>query len=616
MSNKHQTPLAKNDIFTIEIQPAGRRITIEPGVNLLKAVQRAGVEMVAACSGAGFCGTCRIRLIEGTLMPPSEHEADLLGKAWVEEGYRLACCALPLSDIQIEIPLTSMAVGQRMQLEGTEQIINPEPNAIGLDLVLSPPELTDLRSDLERVNQALVAMGWQRIRGNLDSLGHLSDCLRENHWSVRLAVQKEAHTTRLISAFPPATPLLGLAADLGTTKLAFYLVDLVSGATLASIGIMNPQITYGEDVVSRIAFANESEENRLLLQTRLVNTINEAIHVLCEQCDVDPTQIVDAVLVGNTAIHHLFCGLPVRQLGASPYVPSISDPVDFFASEVGLNLPAGVKVHMPAIIAGFVGADHTAALLSSSMRKNGAPRVLVDIGTNTEISLSLGKKLYTCSTASGPAFEGAHIRDGMRAAPGAIERVVINGEGIVLKTVDGQPPVGICGTGILSAIAELLGSGILNRLGNLEKSHPRVRTYNGQSAFVLASGSETGHGQDILITRRDINEIQLAKGAIRTGIDVLLEVAGIEANAVGEWIIAGAFGTYLDISSAVRIKMFPDVPLDRYYQVGNAAGVGAKQMLISNAKRQEATRLIQDVDYIELTVYPGFKDKFIQGLYY
>jgi uncharacterized 2Fe-2S/4Fe-4S cluster protein (DUF4445 family) len=616
MANNNEPLLTDRETFTVEIQPTGRRVCVKQGNSLLKAAQQAGVELVAACNGAGFCGTCRVRLIEGKLTPPSEHEADLLGSLLLEQGYRLACCAEPLSGVQIEIPRTSMAVGQRLQVEGAEYFITPTPRVTGLDLVLSPPELTDLRADLERVNQVLAVRGWKHIQGGLKSLSQLSDQLRKNNWILSLAVEKGEKNTRLVSVFPQKTQLLGLAGDLGTTKIALYLVDLESGATLASLGIMNPQISFGEDVVSRIAFANEDKNNRLLLQTRLIDIINEGILTLCDQAEVAPNQIVDAVFVGNTAIHHLFCGLPVRQLGSSPYVPAVSEEVEFFASEVGLNLPIDAKVYMPAIIAGFVGADHTAALLSTSIRNNGEPRVLIDIGTNTEISLAIGEKLYTCSTASGPAFEGAHIRDGMRAAPGAIERVIIDENIVTLKTVGGQLPVGICGTGILSAIAELLKNGILNRLGNLDQTHPCVRTHNGQTAFVLANASETEHGQDILITRRDINEIQLAKGAIRTGIDVLLEVADLDANAVEAWIIAGAFGTFLDISSAVQIKMFPDLPLDRYFQVGNAAGVGAKQLLISTAKRHEATQLIEDVDYIELTIYPGFKDKFVKSLYY
>ena len=602
--------------FSIELQPAGRRIAVQQGINLLTAAQLAGVDLVAACSGVGFCGTCRVRLMNGELTPPSESETEMLGQQLIEQGMRLACMAQPLSDVQIEIPLSSVPAGQRLQVEGEERAISPQPMVYGLDIELEPPELTDLRSDISRVEESLTHDNPPKILGNLQVLGDLSKKLRENNWKVQLAVWNDRSSYQLVSTFPQSIPLLGIAADLGSTKLALYLVELKSGAILGTIGVMNPQITYGEDVVSRIAFANTSEENRILLQTRLVDTLNDAILTLCNKAGVEPEQIVDAVMVGNTAIHHFFCGLPVKQLGASPYVPVISDGIDFRATEVGLHLAPGAMVHMPANIAGFVGADHTAALLSAALRRDKTPKVLIDIGTNTEISLSISEQLFTCSTASGPAFEGAHIRDGMRAAPGAIERIQLQGDQVVVFTIDRQPPVGICGTGILSGIAQLLEHGVLNRLGNFEKDAVGVHLHDGQSAFLVASAENTGHGRDIIITRKDINEIQLAKGAIRAGIEVLLEKAGLQPDQVTEWIIAGAFGTYLDVPSALRIGMFPDVPVDRFQQIGNAAGMGAKYMLISQSQRQEAAQLICDVDYVELTVYPNFKKVFLNALYY
>jgi uncharacterized 2Fe-2S/4Fe-4S cluster protein (DUF4445 family) len=610
----HQTQ--QSNQYIIELQPAGRRIAVEPGINLLQAAQRAGVDLVAACSGAGFCGTCRIRLIEGVLTPPSESEVNLLGRQKIEEGFRIACQAEPLSDLQVEIPLSSMPVGQRLQVEGVEAGILPEPAITGLDITLAHPKITDLRSDISRVEQALKEKDYPALSGNLLVLSELSQRLRDNDWSVRLAVRSETGNLNLVSTFPKETPLLGIAADLGSTKLALYLVELETGALLESVGVMNPQIAYGEDVVSRIAFANKTTANRTLLQTRLVETLNQSIHQLCRQAGAEPNQIVDAVMVGNTAIHHFFCGLPVKQLGESPYVPVVSDQINFSAAEVGLTIAPGANVYIPAIIAGFVGADHTAAMLSSAMRRDDGVRMLIDIGTNTEISLAVGGHVYTCSTASGPAFEGAHIHDGMRAAPGAIERVKVDGDQVVVTTVDGKPPVGICGTGILSTVAELLDAGVLNRIGNLDETAPSVCRVEGQKAFVLVPAAKTGHGRDIIITRGDINEIQLAKGAIRTGIEVLLNKAGLSPDRVEEWIIAGAFGTYLDINSALRIGMFPTVPVDRFHQVGNAAGIGAKQMLISCRKRQEAQQLIQGVEYIELTVYPDFQNLFLEALYY
>lgn len=607
---------ATEKVFMVHFQPAGRRLAVEAGVSLLQAAQRAGVDLVAACGGTGFCGTCRVRLTEGELTPPSESERDLLGSQQIGQGYRLACRAVPLSDVCLEIPPASMPSAQRLQVEGDASVVSPQPLITGLDLELAPPQITDLRSDLKRVDQALAETGLPALAGNLCSLGELSRRLREASWSVRLAVRKEDTSTRLVSTLPSSTPLLGLAVDLGSTKLALYLVALESGAMLASAGVMNPQIAYGEDVVSRIAFANQNGDNRLLLQTRLIDTLNQAVLELCNQAGAEPSQIVDGVAVGNTAMHHFFCGLPAAQLGVSPYVPAVSDALDISAAEVGLKMALGAQVHMPPNIAGFVGADHTAALLSTRLRKNGDARVLVDIGTNTEISLAVGERLYTCSTASGPAFEGAHIRDGMRAAPGAIERVSLERERVAVTTIDGRAPVGICGTGILSAIAQLLEAGKIDRSGRLHRDATGVRLVDGKAAFVLTPAAESGHGRDILITRKDINEIQLAKGAIRTGIEVLLKEAGLGANQVVEWIIAGAFGTYLDIPSALRIGMFPDLPVERFHQVGNAAGAGAKQMLISRRKREEAQRLVQGVDYIELTVYPDFSRRFVEAMYF
>lgn len=617
MENLNPTHPPSKAQQTVQFQPSGRRITLEPGLNLLQIAQRAGVDLVAACNGVGICGTCKIRVMDGEVSPVSASELKKLNPEELEGGYRLACSTLPQGDVHIEIPRTSLPFGQRLQIDGIESFVVPDPAVQPVEIQLESPHLTDLRSDVSRVDQVLSDQDLPKLTGNLAALGELSRGLRTHEWSLTLAARMNNAGTELVAALPNGSPLLGLAADLGSTKLAVYLMNIKTGATLASTGVMNPQISYGEDVVSRIAFANESEDNRRLLQTRLVQTLNEALEALCEQADAQPEQVVDAVVVGNTAIHHFFCGLPVKQLGESPYIPAVNDPLNFSAREIGLNIAPGAQVHVPAVIAGYIGADHTSALLSTQIRQNGRPRVLVDIGTNTEISLAVEGRLYSCSTASGPAFEGAHIRDGMRAAPGAIEKVTLTDGQPAWTTIEDQPPVGICGTGILSGIAELITSGIINPIGNLDASQARITQFDGRPAYVLVPAGESGHGREILITRSDINEIQLAKGAIRTGIEALLERAAIKTEAVKDWIIAGAFGTYLDIPSAITIGMFPPhLPLERFHQVGNAAGVGAKQMLISCQKRAEANHLIGDVEYIELTVYPHFKELFLESLYF
>ena len=623
--------------FLVDLEPVGRRIEVEAGVNLLEAAQKAGVDLVAACGGIGICGTCKVHLVKGQLSPISLTEEELLSRDEIAQGVRMACQAEPLSDLKLEIPRESLPAAQQMQIDGREEAVALDPSVVAIDLSLSPPDLHDLRSDLTRVQQALAEQSYPALHGDLPALARLSLRLREQNWSVRLAVRPLPGSLELVNVLPPGAALLGLAADMGSTKLAVYLVDLASGATLARVGVMNPQIAYGEDVVSRIAFADRSEENRILLQTRLVETFNQVIVDLCAEIsgaegEASPEQVVDAVVVGNTAMHHFFTALSVSQLGASPYVPAVSEPLDVCAADLGLKIAVGAQVHLPANIAGYVGGDHTACLLTTQSFPPDRTLVLVDIGTNTEISLVAGRQrnlhqgdapVFSCSCASGPAFEGAHIRDGMRAAPGAVERVRIRdsqgapgGTGIPqVRTIADLPAVGICGSGILEVVAELTGAGVVDTRGVLRRDRPGVRLdENNRAEYLLVPAANTGHGRDVVVTRKDIHEIQLAKGAIRAGIEILLGHAGITAAEVDDWIIAGAFGTYLDLDAAQRIGMFPRQPLERFHQVGNAAGVGAKQMLLSRKARLLSSRIVDRVSYIELTVQPEFTDVYVAAL--
>ncbi len=605
----------------IDLEPIGRRVEVDAGTNLLEAAQKAGIDLVASCGGVGICGTCRVRVVHGQVSAMSLTEEESLDAAQIAAGFRLACQTEALSDVRLDIPPDSLTAVQQMQVEGREAKVALSPAVVALDLQLQPPTLDDLRSDLTRVNDFLAAHGHAPLRGEVAILGSLSRALRNNDWQARVAIRPEPGASILVSVLPVGAALTGLAMDMGSTKLAIFLVDLSTGATLAKLGIMNPQIAYGEDVVSRIAFANKSEENRLLLRSRLVDSINQSIADFCHQLRLSPTQIVDVVAVGNTAMHHLFCGLPVEQLGAAPYVAAVSDALTFSAAEIGLQVAPGAQVFLPENIAGYVGADHVSALLATQSYAARQTTVVVDIGTNTEISLTYLGQVYSCSCASGPAFEGAHIHDGMRATAGAIDRVHIRKDEVTYTTIGRVPPVGICGSGILQAVAEMLIAGIVDARGVLRPTHPRVRMnrVDGRAAkpeFILATAEESGNGCDVIITRKDVNEIQLAKGAIRAGIDLLLKEAGIRPDQVEKFIIAGAFGTFLDLKSALRIGMFPPAPLERYHQVGNAAGVGAKQMVLSTASRAEAAALIHDVHYIELTAHAEFTPTFVEAMYF
>jgi len=315
------------------------------------------------------------------------------------------------------------------------------------------------------------------------------------------------------------------------------------------------------------------------------------------------------VVVGNTAMHHLFAGLPVEQLGHAPFAPATTDPLELSAAHLGLALGHGAGIYLPPVIAGYVGADHLAMLLATGLGgQESASKdrtvLALDIGTNTEIALLCGEQITCCSCASGPAFEGAHIREGMRAAPGAVERVRWSEGKFLWQSIDDQPPVGICGSGILDVVAALLDAGLLKSSGQLIPANE----------IPLVPSVQTGLGRDLLVTRKDVHEIQLAKGAIRAGVETLLRLAGLTAADVDEFIVAGAFGTYLDLRSAVRVGMFPPLPMEKFRQVGNAAGVGARQLLISVPRRRQAEALARELAYVELATDKGFMQNFIKYL--
>lgn len=427
-------------------------------------------------------------------------------------------------------------------------------------------------------------------------------------------LQLEAHG--VVSVDPlEATAGLGLAVDLGTTKVAMYLVDLSTGETLASRASPNPQIAYGEDVISRVAYAGQHPDGAAQLTRQVRDALAVLTREVCEAAGVPRSLVREVVVVGNTAMHHLLADLPVRQLGMAPYRPALTTALELSAQALGLDVAPGARVHLPPVVAGFVGSDHVAMLLGTGLDRRAGTVLAVDIGTNTEMTLLHEGRLRSCSSPSGPAFEGAHLSTGMRAAPGAVEAVRIRGATVHVRTIDDAPPIGICGSGILDLMAELLQAGLLNERGTIQGSHPAVRPGARGPEVVLAGAHATGTGRDLTVVRRDLHEIQMAKAAIRSGIDVLLDRAGIGPEALDEVLVAGAFGSYLDLRSAVRIGMFPPVAHDRIRQVGNAAGLGARQLLVSPARRARAEALAARAEHVELSGEPGFRDRYLSALW-
>ncbi len=595
----------------IDFEPVGRRGDCPEGDTLLDCARHLGVNLVNLCGGTGGCGRCIVQILDGQVSEPSPGEGEFLAAEKLADGYRLACRAVPLSDCKVRVPPESLSTPQRTQVEGEEVLIAPEPPVETYLVTLAAPSLEDLRADAERLVAALAAQHSVVVRDlDLAVLHDLSSLLRAGGWQVRAAVRQG----EVVALLPPQARALGLAVDLGTTKIAAYLMDLASGETLASEGAMNPQIAYGEDVIARMSYASQSPEQAAQMQQLVVERLNELVAVLCESAGADVAHVLEAVVVGNTAMHHLFLGLATEQLARAPYVAAVSSALDVKARDLGLFLSPGAYVHLLPNIAGYVGADHVAMLLASDMAYAEGVILALDIGTNTEVCLANHGRLTSLSCASGPAFEGAHIKHGMRAAVGAIEHVRIVDGRVEYQTIGDAPPVGLCGSGILDTLAQLYLAGVVDRRGRMQEDHARVRGEKPDREYLLAA-MEDGDAADITFTQKDVRELQLAKGAMRCGVDALLKTNGLSAGDVDAVIIAGAFGTYIDVASAVTIGMFPSMPLDRVRQVGNAAGMGAKLALISRSKRAEAQELARRIGYLELATLPDFAMAFALATY-
>jgi uncharacterized 2Fe-2S/4Fe-4S cluster protein (DUF4445 family) len=594
----------------IIIEPSGRRLNLTAGANLLHAAREAGLSVNAVCGGNGTCGSCKVKLISGEFSDITPKENIMQQKGSLSKDERLACMTSTLSDGKIHFEPESLASAQRLQLEGELNLITLNPAVKRLDIDLSTELSGQKLSAAEGVRETLKVSGYLHTDLPETMLLKINDLLTQHNQKAALVLNGH----QIVTALPLEQHMLGLAVDLGTTKLAAFLVDLETGQTLAAGGAVNPQVAYGEDVISRIQFTDEHADGAATLQCAVVEGLNLLATELTARVGLTSAAIVDGVIAGNTAMHHLLAGLPVHNLGTAPYHPSQVDAMTFAASEIGLKWAENATVYLPPNIAGFVGGDHIAMLLATRARHTLKTVVALDIGTNTEISLLHKGRHLACSSASGPAFEGAHIRSGLRAVPGAIERVFIDGSEVKLQTIEDQPAVGICGSGILDAVAELRRNALIDHRGAFNKEDSRLSMHDGQLEFILVNAENSATHKAISLNRQDVQEIQLAKAAIRSGIEVLLREADCGAEDIDLFLVAGAFGTYLDLANCQRIGMFPELALKRFRQVGNAAGSGARELLLSIDKRSEAESMLEKIEYIELTTVKDYVEFYMDAI--
>ena len=600
MSTSKPVPVAQT--FTLDFPELDREIASHDGETIYQSARRSGVRIIGACGGRGTCGTCRVLITEGKIDDAGEKplpDGDTAAKKprWVR-----ACQVTPKSDCTVEIAARSLAPIVRAEFDAGDsvEILPLDAAVVSRDINVPEATLVDNLSDLDRVIRAL-ATPFPAV--DLAAARHLPAALRGSNWSLRAHIRDH----ELIGFSPVGHRTLGLAVDLGTTNVAGFLVDLQSGARVASLGIENPQVAWGADVISRMNHAIQGPTKAAELQQAASTAINALAHDLCQSIGAVTNDIVDVAICGNTAMHHLLLGLPVRQLGRAPFVAAVRDAIDVKARELDLTVCPGAYVHFAPNIGGYVGSDHVTALLATQdLWRGGTTTLVMDIGTNTEISLIHRGDITSASCPSGPALEGGHISCGMRAAEGAIERVTVEDGRLKIEVIGNRQPVGLCGSGVIDAMAALRQAGILDDGGRIAGQHPDIEDVDGKRTAVLAPG--------VHFNQHDVRAVQLAKAAIRTGIELLLRDRDLHEGDIELVVIAGAFGSYIDVSSAVAIGLLPTLPLDRFRQVGNAAGAGVRQMLASRQARTRGRELAKACRYLELSTRTDFQKTFLHNI--
>ena len=588
--------------FTLGFPQLDREIASRAGETIYQSARRSGVRIIGACGGRGTCGTCRVLVVKGEIDTANEKAMPGNASGGKKSRWVRACQVTPRSDCAVEIAARSLAPVVRAEFEAGEtvEILRLDPAVVSRDISVPEATLADNLSDLDRVIRALAS---PLPEVDLAAARQLPAVLRGGDWSLRAHIRER----ELIGFAPTGRRTLGLAVDLGTTNVAGFLVDLQSGARVASLGIENPQVAWGADVISRMNHAIQGPANAAELRQAASTAINAIAHDLCFSIGAATTDIVDVTICGNTAMHHLLLGLPVRQLGRAPFVAAVRDAMDVKARELDLTVCPGAYVHLAPNIGGFVGSDHVTALLATEDQwLAGATTLVMDIGTNTEISLIHRGDIMSASCPSGPALEGGHISCGMRAAEGAIERLTVAHGRIKINAIGNRKPVGLCGSGVIDAMAALREIGILDDGGRIIGQHPDIQDVDGKRVAVLAPG--------VTFNQHDVRAVQLAKAAIRTGIELLLNDRELHERDIGLVVIAGVFGSYINVGSAIAIGLLPALPLDRFKQVGNAAGVGVRQILASRQMRARARALARRCRYIELSTRGDFQKTFLHNI--
>ena len=626
-------------------QPSGRRGEVEEGKTLLQAAQALGVDIEALCGNKKVCGKCKVRIEEGYFEKdniqsgmahifPAEAAPDELKHIKPDDGpgIRLACQCEIRGDVKVFVPERSRAGKQVVRKAAKDIVITLDPAVKKYVLTLAKPTLHDMTTgDVERVMKALEEIyGLKDLAMDFLVLRDLQDILRAGDWTITLTVWQGREIVKAEAGHVDVC--YGLAVDVGTTTCVGYLCDLSTGKVINTESMMNPQVPYGEDVMSRITYAMSNDTGLKTMQDAIITGLNEIIEKVVSEVKKNGKNagfaIDDLTIVFNTAMHHIFLGLNPTYIGRSPFIPAVQRSLDIKARDLGIGINPGSYIHVLPIEAGFVGADNVGVLIAQEQYKQDDIVLIIDIGTNGELLLGNRDRVCSTSCATGPAFEGAQIKFGMRAAPGAIEKVLIDPETKepkykVIGKADWHTHIegkinakGICGSAIIDVIAQMFVAGIIDKSGRFiaNTGSNRVRMdADGKPEYVLAWAEETSINQDITVTQGDVRALQLAKGALYAGSKLMMQKMGV--TKIDRVELAGAFGSHIDREASLILGMFPDVPIDKVLVVGNAAGDGARMALLNRGKRIEADERARWVQFVEIATEPAFEKEFMQAMH-
>lgn len=608
-------------MHTVQFESAA--VHVPTGTLLVEAASQAGIEIQQPCGGQGRCGRCVVRVNSGSVRRRSTLR---LSSADIEAGYALACQTVIEGETAVTVPpqeqierrLTTDLTAREIPIPAGYNPLEVQPIR-RLVLQLTPPTMDDQTDDWSRLQTAIRQQtGLDSLKISLLLLQKMGTVLREGDWQVEVLLDVDAARIIDLKAGCPAenTPLWGIAVDIGTTTVTVWLVNLLTGEVKTQVAEYNGQIARGEDVISRIIYSGKNNGGAELRHL-ILNTINTLIQTACKRVSIVPHDILKAVVAGNSTMIHLLLGIPAQSIRLTPFITAVNTIPGLTAQEVGLEIHPEAAIDCLPGVASYVGADISAGVLASGLEETDAVTLFIDIGTNGEIVMGSKAWLVTCACSAGPAFEGSGVLHGMRATKGAIEEVWINTNTYqpTYRVIGNVHPRGICGSGLISLLAEMFLTGVIDKGGNLNLSLPRVRMGAHGAEYVIATAEETAHQQDIVITRVDINNLLRAKAAIYAGFTVLAERVGVPLEAVEQVLVGGAFGKYINVEKAVEIGLLPDMAWEQFHFLGNTSIKGAYLALLDRRARAHIQQIAGRMTYIELSADNSFYEAFTSALF-